>query len=481
MARLPEYEKKRDFSHTPEPAPGGAEPQPHAPRFVVHKHHARALHYDLRLEIEGALASWSVPRGPTFDPAVKRLAVQTEDHPLEYGDFEGRIPDGQYGAGDSLLWDRGQYETVPSGQAAAQRKKGHLRFVLRGEKLRGEWHLVRTTRADGRRAAQGDATASGPKAQWLLFKVADADADPGLDVVTARPESVLTGRVQMQGPGRGGSPANAPKPSMPKLLAGGVLGEGGATGAGGAGGGSARGAELAGLANTPAVLLAGPLFARPHPERLRIDVARPRDLLALPASLFALPPPVPVAAAGARSELVVRLDGQGAGSAALGQVAEVAQIARGFFAELGLVALCSIAGPRSLHLRVALASGQSAAAVERFARRVAETLAASLQGLSLAGARGAGGAPAAGAGAAGAQAAVVIDPAESAAGAQPPELLAACVGATKLRCVPLAWDEVTVELSPGRFTAALAKRRARRSAALLLEHRANTSVLPAAR
>ena len=472
MARLPEYERKRDFSLTPEPAPGSAAPRPEAPRFVVHKHHARALHYDLRLEIDGALASWSVPRGPTFDPAVKRLAVQTEDHPLEYGDFEGRIPDGQYGAGDSLLWDRGHYETVPSGQASAQRKKGHVRFVLRGEKLRGEWHLVRTTRADGRRAAQGDGTASGPKAQWLLFKVADAEANPGLDVIVARPESVLTGRVEMQGPGRGGSPANAPKPSMPKLLAGGVLGEGGAPAA-------ARGAGPAGLANTPALLLAGPLFATPHPERLRIDVARPRDLLALPAWLFALPKagaaglPAPgPSSTSSPAELVLRLEGRGpVEGAAIGPVAEVAQIVRGFFAELGLAALCSIAGPRALHLRVALAPGQPATAVERFARRVAETLAGSLPGLAL------GPAPAPDR----AQAAVVIDPAESAAGAQPPELLAACAGATRLRCVPLAWDEVTAELAPGRFTAALAKRRAKQSAALLAGHQANPAVLPAAR
>ena len=480
MARLPEYEQKRDFSLTPEPAPGTAVPQPHAPRFVVHKHHARALHYDLRLEIDGALASWSVPRGPTFDPAVKRLAVQTEDHPLEYGDFEGRIPDGQYGAGDSLLWDRGHYETVPSGQASAQRKKGHVRFVLRGEKLRGEWHLVRTTRADGRRAAQGDGTASGPKAQWLLFKVADADANPGLDVITARPESVLTGRVEMQGPGRGGSPANAPKPSMPKLLAGGVLGEGGARSQNAPGaaraGSMLRGAELAGLAGTPAVLLAGPLFATPHPERLRIDVARPRELLSMPASLFALPAvpvvaaPAPgVATAAGPAELVLRLDGRAASGVGIGTVAEMAQIARGFFAELGIASLCAIAGPRSLHLRVALAPGQAAAAVERFARRVAETLAGSLPGLALAGAPEA------------AKAAVVIDPAESAAAAARPELLAACAGAPKLRCVPLAWDEVTVELSPGRFTAALAKRRARQSAALLVEHRAHPVRLPAAR
>src|SRR3954465_10941729 len=120
--RLPEYEAKRDFTVTPEPAPGSAAPRPGAPTFMVHKHDATRLHYDLRLEIEGALASWAIPKGPSYDPAVKRLAVQTEDHPLEYGNFEGRIPDEEYGGGDSIIWDRGVFETFPPGQAAFQRE-----------------------------------------------------------------------------------------------------------------------------------------------------------------------------------------------------------------------------------------------------------------------------------------------------------------------------------------------------------------------
>jgi bifunctional non-homologous end joining protein LigD len=106
--RLREYERKRDFTITSEPPPRPAARAGAAPAtFMVHKHHARRLHYDLRLEMEGVLASWAVPKGPSYDPAEKRLAVQTEDHPLEYGGFEGRIPDGEYGGGNLLIWDRG--------------------------------------------------------------------------------------------------------------------------------------------------------------------------------------------------------------------------------------------------------------------------------------------------------------------------------------------------------------------------------------
>src|SRR5881394_1279855 len=127
MDRLREYRRKRRFTATPEPRPTRVRPsERERPRFMVHKHHARRLHYDLRLEMDGALASWAVPKGPSYSPAEKRLAVETEDHPLEYGEFEGRIPDGEYGAGDSLVWDRGWYETIPPGSPSEQRKKGHL-------------------------------------------------------------------------------------------------------------------------------------------------------------------------------------------------------------------------------------------------------------------------------------------------------------------------------------------------------------------
>ncbi|GAC1346040.1 MAG: DNA ligase D [Myxococcales bacterium] len=222
MARrkqLPEYEAKRDFEVTPEPAPGPAARGATAPSFVVHKHDATRLHYDLRLEMEGALASWSVPKGPSYDPGVRRLAVQTEDHPLEYGGFEGRIPDGEYGAGDSLLWDRGTWDTVPPGEAAAMRTKGHLHFRLDGEKLHGEWHLIRTTGPRGERGAMGPDGAQGTRSQWLLFKAKDGTEDAKLDVVSARPESVVSGRVITRGPERK-KDLRAPRPPPEKLLEG---------------------------------------------------------------------------------------------------------------------------------------------------------------------------------------------------------------------------------------------------------------------
>ena len=190
---LATYVEKRDFQVTSEPAPrpipAARRKQDAPPTFMVHKHDATRMHYDLRLEMDGALASWAVPKGPSFNPKDRRLAVQTEDHPLEYAGFEGRIPEGEYGAGDSLIWDRGTYETVPPGQASAMRKKGHLEFVLHGEKLQGRWHLLRTRSAGG-------------KQQWLLWKGKDEHASDRYDVVAERPESVLSGRSVTRGPAR---------------------------------------------------------------------------------------------------------------------------------------------------------------------------------------------------------------------------------------------------------------------------------------
>ncbi len=198
--RLETYRSKRDFRLTPEPAPDAQarESTDGAPIFVVHKHDATRLHYDLRLQIDGALASWAIPKGPSYDPGERRLAVETEDHPLSYAGFEGHIPDGEYGGGDSLLWDRGTFDTVPPGQAEAQREKGRLLVELRGEKLKGRWHLIRT-----------HLRGSGKKTQWLCFKAKDETANPDYDVTAERPESVKSGQVETRGPVRRGRKTRA--------------------------------------------------------------------------------------------------------------------------------------------------------------------------------------------------------------------------------------------------------------------------------
>jgi bifunctional non-homologous end joining protein LigD len=208
--RLGPYEGKRNFDITPEPPPRERSSQDGAARgkktatkgplaFVVQRHDARRLHYDVRLQIGEAMASWAVPKGPSYDPAVKRLAVQVEDHPMEYNKFEGTIPRGEYGAGDVLLWDRGTYETVPPGQEAEMLEKGHLHVRLFGDKLVGDWHLVRT----GGRASAGlvPGGKGGPTVQWLFMKANDAHADRGYDVLAERPESVVSGPEAMSGPG----------------------------------------------------------------------------------------------------------------------------------------------------------------------------------------------------------------------------------------------------------------------------------------
>jgi bifunctional non-homologous end joining protein LigD len=179
---LQEYKRKRDFKKTPEPA--GEVHAEGGSSFVIQKHAATRLHYDFRLEMEGVLRSWAVPKGPSLDPAEKRLAVHVEDHPLEYGDFEGIIPKGEYGGGTVLLWDRGTW--YPEGDPVAAYRKGHLKFRLEGEKLHGGWHLVRM---HGERAGEN-------KENWLLFKEDDEAAVPGSgEAVTAEyPDSVETHR-----------------------------------------------------------------------------------------------------------------------------------------------------------------------------------------------------------------------------------------------------------------------------------------------
>jgi len=167
---LETYRKMRDFRRTPEPR--GSVSKANRRRFVVQEHHASKLHFDFRLEVGGVLKSWSVPRGPSLDPAEKRLAVETEDHPVEYLKFEGTIPEGEYGAGEHMKWDGGTYEVLGEGAAAEQLEKGRFDFALKGEKLRGAFTLVRMTRRAG---------------EWLLFKRSDEFAEEGWELRLRRP------------------------------------------------------------------------------------------------------------------------------------------------------------------------------------------------------------------------------------------------------------------------------------------------------
>ncbi len=179
---LDEYRRKRDFKKTPEPR-GKRNARPHHElTFIIQKHDASHLHYDFRLELNGVLKSWAVPKGPDLDPAIKRLAMQVEDHPLEYGGFEGIIPEGEYGGGTVMLWDKGVWE--PIGDAARGLREGHLKFTLHGEKLQGAWMLVRK---GGRKAAQDER-------HWFLFKERDEFARPGESITEELPLSVTTGR-----------------------------------------------------------------------------------------------------------------------------------------------------------------------------------------------------------------------------------------------------------------------------------------------
>ena len=146
-----EYRSMRDFKRPPSPAGPSPWPRRKALRFVIQKHAATRLHYDFRLELNGTFRSWAVTRGPSLDPGQKRLAVEVEDHPLDYGDFEGTIPKGQYGGGTVMLWDRGFWK--PDGDAGKMLAKGDLKFALMGEKLKGGWVLVRMRERPDQRAA----------------------------------------------------------------------------------------------------------------------------------------------------------------------------------------------------------------------------------------------------------------------------------------------------------------------------------------
>lgn len=219
MANLDLYRSKRDFSRTREPK-GAASRRKAAQAggaFVIHKHAARRLHYDLRLEHGGVLWSWAVTRGPSLDPGEKRLAVHVEDHPLEYGSFEGTIPEGEYGAGSVIVWDEGKW--LPEGDPIRGMEKGHLAFSLEGHKLGGRWHLVRLK---PRRGEKRD--------NWLLIKVDDDFARDDEDILETAPDSVKSGRsVEQVGEDPAGDvwstdekPAKGRKPRADKSKATGI-------------------------------------------------------------------------------------------------------------------------------------------------------------------------------------------------------------------------------------------------------------------
>ncbi|QPC88592.1 DNA ligase D [Mesorhizobium sp. NBSH29] len=180
-SKLTKYRAKRDFSKTGEPV--GQDLSSEGNRYVVHKHHATADHYDLRLEHQGILKSWAVPKGPSLNPADKRLAVETEDHPLDYIDFEGVIPEDEYGGGQMIVWDHGTW--APMEDAETSLERGAFKFRLAGEKLNGGWMLTRLKPKPGETG----------KHNWLLFKERDASADTTTDILATRPESVKSGQL----------------------------------------------------------------------------------------------------------------------------------------------------------------------------------------------------------------------------------------------------------------------------------------------
>jgi DNA ligase D-like protein (predicted 3'-phosphoesterase) len=196
---LEAYRERRDFRKSPEPQGGTKQSGSEPPIFVIHKHDATNLHYDLRLEVGGVLKSWAVAKGPSTDPREKRLAIATEDHPLEYADFEGVIPEGEYGAGAVLVWDAGTYTNLRAEKAADEHdrgdtpagesmddslEEGKVEVRLQGEKLRGGYALIRTDK--------------GKKERWLLIKMKDEGADARRNPASTEPKSVISGRTLEQ-------------------------------------------------------------------------------------------------------------------------------------------------------------------------------------------------------------------------------------------------------------------------------------------
>ena len=186
-AALAEYNRKRDFSRTKEPAGTVPKARGKVLHFVIQKHAASHLHYDFRLELDGVMKSWAVPKGPSYDPAVKRLAMEVEDHPISYNSFEGTIPEGEYGGGTVMLWDRGTYEAEDGGGVESVRHgyaKGDLKILMHGERLRGGWVLVRMNRPG--------------RPQWLLIKHRDDEADAEVDITATHVKSVVSSRTMEQ-------------------------------------------------------------------------------------------------------------------------------------------------------------------------------------------------------------------------------------------------------------------------------------------
>ena len=178
--KLKRYQAKRDFEKTPEPKGGRRRRRPKQPIFVIQKHRASTLHYDFRLEVDGVLKSWAVPKGPSTDPREKRLAVEVEDHPLDYADFEGGIGEGNYGAGAVIVWDTGPYTSEEPMEGALEH--GHVNVDLHGHKLHGGYLLQRTRKV-------------GDQQQWLLIKRRGEGADARRNPVSTEPASVLSGRT----------------------------------------------------------------------------------------------------------------------------------------------------------------------------------------------------------------------------------------------------------------------------------------------
>ena len=179
---LKKYKQMRDFGDTPEPSGGKSKKKTKLPIFVIQKHDATRLHYDFRLEMEGVLKSWAVPKGPSYDPSVRRLAMMTEDHPYDYASFEGVIPADNYGAGNVIIWDQGTWEFIEPGNDPVQAlASGKLAFRLNGKKMFGEWALVKI---------KGRST--GKDNEWLLLKHRDAYANNKVDVTEVAPRSVVS-------------------------------------------------------------------------------------------------------------------------------------------------------------------------------------------------------------------------------------------------------------------------------------------------